>query len=146
MIYYIYYLTRKNADVPFYVGATCDPYKRLLAHNSGFGYKSPIDMILIDYTSSRYSDISFWEFYYMQLFRSWGFILKNKSLGYVTRYNQKSHLYKLTNSSVPPQIQLGRLVPRLEQSAINKKEKIRIKKLKQESERIRRINLRDSAL
>jgi hypothetical protein len=74
----IYYLHRGN-DVPFYVGKTKNsPKKREREHRNKLKDKNII-LETIDETPSL--EWKFWEKYYILLFYSWGFELKNKNNG-----------------------------------------------------------------
>lgn len=72
----IYYLCIDN--IPFYIGKTTTSLSsRLYNHKKTFGNNISIKEIdIVDTNNWR-----FWEKYYISLFKSWGFILKNKNNG-----------------------------------------------------------------
>ncbi len=73
----IYYL-HNGDNVPFYIGKTVQkPSKRLNNHKKVFGKKTLLEVIDI----VENNNWLFWEKYYISLFKSWGFILKNKNEG-----------------------------------------------------------------
>ena len=72
----IYYLYREN-NFPFYIGKSKNPKTRINSHKKKFG--NDIILEVIDYVPNN--DWKFWEEWYIQLFKSWGFLLKNKNKG-----------------------------------------------------------------
>jgi hypothetical protein len=71
----IYALLKKN--YVFYIGKTINIHSRLYEHKQKYGID--IEMILLDKVED--DQWVFWEKYYISLFRSWGYILKNKNNG-----------------------------------------------------------------
>jgi len=72
----IYYLEQNQ--IPFYIGKTINSLKlRLNQHKKKFG--NDITISLLDISSVE--EWRFWEEYYIWLFLSWGFKLKNKNKG-----------------------------------------------------------------
>jgi len=71
----IYALLKEN--YVFYIGKTINTYSRLHEHKQKYGYD--IEMVLLDEVKD--SEWVFWEKYYISLFKSWGYILKNKNDG-----------------------------------------------------------------
>jgi hypothetical protein len=70
----IYYL-HKN-DVPFYVGETSQPLaNRLSHHKRKLGLDIQIELI------DEVEDWRFWESFWIEQFKIWGFILSNKNKG-----------------------------------------------------------------
>ncbi len=67
---FIYELSKNG--VPFYIGKTVNINQRKLKHQKNYG--SDILMISID----EVIDWVYWESYYIELYRSWGFNLINK--------------------------------------------------------------------
>jgi hypothetical protein len=72
---YIYYL-HKGDNIPFYIGKSVTPKGRLNDHKRKFGY---IKLEIIDNVPT--SEWLFWEKWYIELFKFWGFKLKNKNNG-----------------------------------------------------------------
>jgi group I intron endonuclease len=72
---YIYFL-HKGDNVPFYIGKSISPKGRIKGHKKRFGlvYLEVIDNIPTD-------DWLFWEKWYIEVFKSWGFELQNKNKG-----------------------------------------------------------------
>lgn len=71
------YLLEKN-NIPIYVGKTINSLnRRLNQHKKTFG--KDIVILLVD--ECNVYDWRFWEEYYISLFKSWGFTLKNKNNG-----------------------------------------------------------------
>lgn len=73
----IYYLHRGN-NIPFYVGKTIKPSVRLSQHIFSFKDKN-IEMVLLDKVDK--SEWKFWEKYWIEQLRYWGFVLENKNNG-----------------------------------------------------------------
>lgn len=71
----IYVLFRDN--IPFYIGKTKNPKYRINDHKRTYG--KDIEFVLIDQVVS--SEWKFWEKYYISLFKTWGFKLKNLNNG-----------------------------------------------------------------
>jgi hypothetical protein len=70
-MYYIYILLKNN--IPFYVGKTNNPATRRNKHTITFG--KDIELLVIDNANNEtWREL---EEFYIQLFRSWNFILKN---------------------------------------------------------------------
>ena len=72
MIYYIYYLHTGN-NIPFYVGKTNNPNSRKHQHKHKLGFKVYLEIIeeVCDETWRETED------FYINMFRSWGFVLTN---------------------------------------------------------------------
>jgi hypothetical protein len=74
-ITYIYFL-HKGDNIPFYIGKSVHPEGRISPHKKSFGN---IFMEIID--SINTDEWLFWEKWYINLFKGWGFILENKNKG-----------------------------------------------------------------
>jgi hypothetical protein len=74
-ITYIYYL-HKGDNIPFYIGKSVTPKGRLSEHKRNFG---SVKLEVIDEVPTL--EWLFWEKWYIELFKSWGFKLKNKNKG-----------------------------------------------------------------
>lgn len=73
----IYYIHRGD-NVPFYIGKTSTSFnKRIYSHKKNFGEN--IVMEELDIISK--DEWKFWESYWIEQFKSWGFNLKNKNKG-----------------------------------------------------------------
>lgn len=70
------YVIEKN-NIPIYVGKTVEFSVRLFYHRKRFG--NDITWFFIDEVEDN--EWKFWEFYYINLFKSWGFKLENKNNG-----------------------------------------------------------------
>jgi hypothetical protein len=71
----IYFLEIDN--LPFYIGKTNNPTQREKAHKVIYGNKTTLNIIdIVPENQWR-----FWEKYYITLFKSWNFNLKNKNNG-----------------------------------------------------------------
>lgn len=70
------YILEKN-NIPFYIGKSNTPKKRLWHHKQKFGKN--INQIILD--KVREDEWKFWESYWIEQFRQWGFILENKNKG-----------------------------------------------------------------
>ena len=69
------YIIEKN-NVPIYVGKTKDNFNvRLFHHRKKYG--ADVTWFFID----EVEDWKFWEKFYIELFKNWGFILQNKNKG-----------------------------------------------------------------
>jgi len=99
---YIYYLEREG--IPFYIGKTNKPSNRQNSHRAK---RKDFNIYLhtIDLVDSN--DWKYWETFYIDLFKSWGFVLENKNNGGGGTNTQsmstkllKSH--KLKGKSKPP--------------------------------------------
>jgi hypothetical protein len=77
-ITYIYYL-HSGDNVPFYVGKSITPYKRRNEHVYKNNISSKDYFHIIDGVPE--SEWKYWEKFYIELFKSWGFILTNKNKG-----------------------------------------------------------------
>lgn len=75
-IIYIYFLHNSN-NIPFYIGKTNNIIKRKLNHKNKFGINVCLEII----DKVPLDEWKFWEKHYISLFKSWGFILKNKNKG-----------------------------------------------------------------
>ena len=74
---YIYYL-HKGDNIPFYIGKTVQKgNKRLNNHKKVFGNDTILEIIDIIINE----EWIFWETFYISLFKSWGYKLKNKNDG-----------------------------------------------------------------
>jgi hypothetical protein len=71
----IYALLKEN--YVFYIGKTINVYSRLYEHKQKYG--SDIEIIILDEVKDN--EWIFWEKYYISLFKSWGYELKNKNDG-----------------------------------------------------------------
>lgn len=100
---FIYYLTKQNEDIPFYIGKTKNIKNRLIEHK----YKKRnynINIKIIDEINEN--EWSFWEKHYISLFKSWGFKLKNKNDGGggpLTHTNKTRQKLKIANSKPKPE-------------------------------------------
>jgi group I intron endonuclease len=74
-ITYIYYLHTGN-NIPFYIGKSISPKGRISEHKRNFGN---VILEVIDQIPTK--EWLFWEKWYIELFKSWGFKLKNKNKG-----------------------------------------------------------------
>jgi hypothetical protein len=72
LIYYLHY----GDNIPFYIGKTVNERRRRHEH---FFQDKKIKLEIIDKIPS--SEWIFWERWYISLFKSWGFYLKNKNKG-----------------------------------------------------------------
>ena len=70
----IYYLHRGDG-IPFYIGKTKNAVRRYHGHRRTFGLD--IEFNVID----EVEDWKFWESYWIEQFKCWGFILENKNNG-----------------------------------------------------------------
>lgn len=71
----IYALLKEN--YVFYIGKTINVHSRLYEHKQKYGFN--IEIIILDEVEDN--EWVFWEKYYISLFKSWGYILKNKNDG-----------------------------------------------------------------
>lgn len=71
----IYILEKDN--IPFYVGKSCNPLHRFYKHKKNFG--DDIKQHIIDDVPDI--EWKFWEKYWIEQFKNWGFILLNKNNG-----------------------------------------------------------------
>ena len=96
---YIYYLTYKNEDKPFYIGKSINCKSRLYQHIKTYG--KDIEMIKIDKVKD--STWVFWEKHYISLFKSWGFKLTNQNDGGggSTKSSKEKKLKLKTVKSIP---------------------------------------------
>jgi hypothetical protein len=74
-ITYIYYL-HIGDNIPFYIGKSISPKGRISDHKRRFG---KVILEIIDHIPTE--EWLFWEKWYIELFKSWGFKLKNKNKG-----------------------------------------------------------------
>jgi hypothetical protein len=99
-IYYIYYLHKGN-NIPFYVGKTNNPISRKNKHKLKYGHNIELE-ILEETTTELWREL---EEFYIQLFRSWGFILSNgfKGGGGASKWteNQKNNISRKIKLSNP---------------------------------------------
>ena len=72
----IYYL-HKGDGIPFYIGKTICPKTRFSQHK----FKHGFDIILEIIDEVPINEWKFWEMWYIELYKSWGFKLINKSKG-----------------------------------------------------------------
>jgi hypothetical protein len=70
------YILEKN-NIPFYVGKAKDIIRRKNRHKQAYGYD--IDLYVIDNVEEK--NWKFWECYWIEQFRQWGFDLLNKNKG-----------------------------------------------------------------
>jgi hypothetical protein len=70
------YLLEKN-NIPFYIGKSNNPKKRLWHHKQHFG-KNINQIVLEEVEEDQWK---FWESYWIGQFKCWGFILENKNNG-----------------------------------------------------------------
>lgn len=73
----IYCLLSKKDGIPFYIGKTNNIYGREYSHKQTYGCDTILE-ILDEVPINKWR---FWEAYYISLYRSWGFKLKNKNNG-----------------------------------------------------------------
>ena len=71
----IYYL--ENNQGVFYIGYTKNPPHRICAHRSRFGIG--IEMHILEYVEDNCK--KYWECYWIEQFKQWGFMLENKNKG-----------------------------------------------------------------
>jgi hypothetical protein len=72
---YIYYLHINN--IPFYIGKCVDPIRRKSKHKISFGIDVSLEIIeKIDEKEWKY-----WECFWIEVFKQWGFNLVNKNRG-----------------------------------------------------------------
>mgnify|MGYP003346073760 FL=1 len=70
------YFLHKGDNIPFYVGETSQPLKyRLNHHKRKLGVKTYIELL------EEVEDWRFWERYWIQQFKAWGYKLINKNSG-----------------------------------------------------------------
>lgn len=70
------YFLHKGDNIPFYVGETSQPLTyRLSHHKRKLGFKLYIELI------EEVEDWRFWETYWIQQFKAWGYKLTNKNAG-----------------------------------------------------------------
>ena len=74
----IYYLHRGD-NMPFYIGKTINFHKNVRLNNHKITFGEGILLEEIDLVKTI--EWEFWEKYYISLFKSWGFKLKNKNNG-----------------------------------------------------------------
>lgn len=95
---FIYALVNPSTDKIFYIGATIDPYSRLMSHiytKDWGGTKKQVlihnlvtqeiepELLVLD--ECHISKADFWESFYMDLYSSWGYeLLQNKCIPYST--------------------------------------------------------------
>lgn len=96
----IYELSRKG--IPFYIGKSPNPKTRINPHKKNFG--KDIDMIYIDEISTV--DWEFWEKWWIQQYKCWGFILENKTHG----GNGQTHCSEDAKKKISDKIK-GRISP-----------------------------------
>jgi len=72
----IYYLHKGN-NIPFYIGKTISERNRKYNHKNKFGKNTILE--IIDEVPTE--EWKYWEEFYILLFKSWGFNLKNKNNG-----------------------------------------------------------------
>lgn len=70
------YILLDEHDYVFYVGQSDNTENRLKAHKERFGHNTTMEII----DKVVYPYANFFEAHYISLYRSWGFVLKNKSL------------------------------------------------------------------
>jgi len=75
-ITYIYYL-HKGDNVPFYVGKSNNPKQRFHIHKRTFGVGTELGIL----DEVLRVEWKFWEIYWIEQFKQWGFVLKNKNKG-----------------------------------------------------------------
>jgi hypothetical protein len=71
---HIYFL-HKGDHIPFYVGKTINLIDRLKNHKQNYNYHIDIESIEV----VNDNEWKFWEEFYISLFKSWGFLLTNKT-------------------------------------------------------------------
>ena len=70
------YILEKN-NIPFYVGKAKNVVRRVHKHYLSFGEDIQVEII----DEVREQEWKFWESYWIQQFKSWGFKLENKNVG-----------------------------------------------------------------
>ena len=70
------YMLEKN-NIPFYIGKAKNPIRRKHKHRIKYG--EDIALTIID--EVREDEWKFWECYWIEQFKGWGFILENKNKG-----------------------------------------------------------------
>lgn len=85
---YIYFLSKDN--IPFYIGKSNNPVRRKHKHYITYGVD--IKLEIIDSCDNNKQTWKFWESYWIEQFKCWGFTLlnKNKGGGGPTNYNEES--------------------------------------------------------
>jgi hypothetical protein len=93
---YIYFL-HKGDNIPFYIGKSINPDLRKAEHRWKKKGGTKPDFVIIDEVPT--SEWLFWEKWYIELFKSWGFILENKNHGGggMVKHSDESRL-KISNS------------------------------------------------
>jgi hypothetical protein len=96
----IYYLTREN-NTPFYIGKTKTCInKRCISHK--FRLSEDVKIFLIEEVEE--DEWKFWESFWIEQFKQWGFILENKNKGGGGCHNLSPlHIQKLKNKVVTKQ-------------------------------------------
>lgn len=72
------YFLHKGDNIPFYIGETSLPLKSRLSHHKR---KLGKDILIEQLDIVSLDSWRFWESWYIELFKSWGFILTNKNKG-----------------------------------------------------------------
>jgi hypothetical protein len=88
---YIYMLTEHGN--PFYIGYTNSLETRIRAHRKAFGKHIEIEQL------DKVEKVKYWEKFYIDLFRQWGFELRNKNNGgggMVNASDETKHLMSIT--------------------------------------------------
>jgi len=73
----IYFLTKED-NIPFYVGKTKNPLQKRRSHHK-CTYKCDIQLVVIDEVPDE--EWKFWECYWIEQFKTWGFDLDNRNEG-----------------------------------------------------------------
>lgn len=74
---YIYTLSYETENNLFYVGSSTNPKSRLQSHRTKFGYNTTMS-IVDDVEFINKDDLLRLEIFWNDLFKQWGFNLKNK--------------------------------------------------------------------
>jgi hypothetical protein len=93
---YIYFL-HKGDNIPFYIGKSVNPDLRIAEHRWKKKGGIKPEFVIIDEVPTN--EWLFWEKWYIELFKSWGFILENKNNGGggMVKHSNESKL-KISNS------------------------------------------------
>lgn len=93
---YIYFL-HKGDNIPFYIGKSVNPDLRKAEHRWKKKGGIKPEFVIIDEVPTN--EWLFWEKWYIELFKSWGFILENKNNGGggMVKHSNESKL-KISNS------------------------------------------------
>ena len=86
------YCLEKNG-VPFYIGRSINLKTRLIDHKKNYGV---IDYFVLDEVTEKES---YWERHYIELFKTYGFDLKNRTIS-IKKYEDSDIAYKSINVNI----------------------------------------------